>query len=676
MSANGGPRKMGKRQGHTRRLALAVLPVLITLGAPQDAAANESARPKRIYARYYGVFAPGRPATAAFGYDQVVHRVQPVTIPQREHFYEGSPLRMGALPLMPNVYLRSYWRLDPDTAIDLDVRRAIRAGIDGFAVQIGLGGSEARRALHVLFRVVERNAYPFEITISIDPHNVKDEWNYGHHAGWSPGRESQPALDLMMREVRRLLRVFGDHPNLARRDGKPLIFVKNGSLLLQTLFYLAPEDDVPDATDEPDPETLRSAEALEAWNQAQVSRRLEREWRVFEAFVAELEAVAGSELYVVLDAGGAPRMRVLGQAPRWQLTGLPKGWRERKAGALAQFAPAVTLFQPGQPVALDRAAEHVRAADAEWCYPLVWQFEYLDYRRERLRSQFGIGAEGLRQAWADAIRQDASLILLHSWNDYRTLSHIAPDQNHHYAPMLLNAYYAQWWRTGQAPVPDTDTVMAFFRRYPPGADIFPRTRGFEEPDAGALEIVALLSAPGRIRVPERGPDGGALEWDAPAGLSFRQLPLDPGPVRVELERDNAVIQTLACMEWITDKPFRQDNATVGETTAFEREWALDFGVDPFTRRNDLERPFYSEYGDLDGDGLPNWFEALYGGGRWMHPEDMTALDPEAQGFGRITNLEAYRQRRDPRRDQIPSQPGVVDESVDLDALLFGDGPIR
>ncbi len=639
-------------------------------GAPEGAAVAE-ARPKRVYARFYGGFQAGRPPTSSVMSDFMHRRMRL----EESEVKDGNPLRLGAVPLIPTRYLPRHAQLRPDASLHLDVRRAMRAGIDGFAISAWPGGSEARRSLHVLFRVVERYGYPFEITLSVDPFDINDNQNNPSlPRDRNVFRGMDESIEEMLHAVHYLVRRFGDHPNLARRDGKPLIFIGNGSLLVQGLIAL--DDDFrPRTIPEPQPDPRQSAEAFQQLRMDRGMEILRHEWKVLEDLVGMLEARVGRELYVVLDAGGWDRIRnEAGQPQRWSMESLPPDWRVEKAAALARFAPAVTLHRPGDDIDLDRAARAVAAAGAEWCYPLTWQYEDLDYR-VRLH-QFGAGAEGLRAAWESVIRQDAPLVLIDSWNDYRAISHLAPDLNHHYVPMLLTATYSERWKTGREPVPETDVLMAMYRRYPPGAPIFPRTRRYAEPETGALDIIALLRAPGRVRVPGRGPDGTALEWDAPAGLSVRSLPLDPGPVKAVVERGGETVAALECMEWITDRPFRQENAAVGESSAFQREWEADFSVPPFAGR-EHERPFYSEYGDLDGDGLPNWFEALFSGGRWMHPRDSVAMDPAGRAFGNMTVLEAYRRQRDPRLDQAPP-PGISDDlfggggrvdDFDIDALL-------
>jgi hypothetical protein len=131
-------------------------------------------------------------------------------------------------------------------------------------------------------------------------------------------------------------------------------------------------------------------------------------------------------------------------------------------------------------------------------------------------------------------------------------------------------------------------------------------------------VRAFLTQPGRVVLE------GIGERDAPAGMSSFEFESRPGPVRVSLVRTTAgslrqvnrdhTALSFEAPEWITDRPWRQDFAIRGFSSEEARHWKKWFpGVEPH---------FLSEYGDADGNGLPNWFERYYFG-QWC------GLDPHA-----------------------------------------------
>ncbi len=170
----------------------------------------------------------------------------------------------------------------------------------------------------------------------------------------------------------------------------------------------------------------------------------------------------------------------------------------------------------------------------------------------------------------------------------------------------------------------------------------------------------ILTEPGTLRlVGRKDKDGKPAQWEAPAGFHrWSGAPFTPGPVVVELLRGGKVVQKLESPEPITDKPFRHDTGIVGISTEFMHHWEADFGKDvkPF---------YYSEYSDMDDDGLPNWFEMLWFGkfGDWStatkaDPND----DPDEDGK---TNLEEWREQTNPT---LPPR-----DMMKVDLLEGGDG---
>ena len=67
-----------------------------------------------------------------------------------------------------NLDLAPKERLAIEDAVDLEIRRAMRIGVDGFSFDAWAGGQGAMDLLDVMFKVCEEKNYPFELTITPD----------------------------------------------------------------------------------------------------------------------------------------------------------------------------------------------------------------------------------------------------------------------------------------------------------------------------------------------------------------------------------------------------------------------------------------------------------------------------------------------------------------------------
>jgi hypothetical protein len=125
-------------------------------------------------------------------------------------------------------------------------------------------------------------------------------------------------------------------------------------------------------------------------------------------------------------------------------------------------------------------------------------------------------------------------------------------------------------------------------------------------------------------------------------LSWKQFPLTAGPVTVELLRDGQVTRRLESPEPVTDKPYREQHSMVCVSTEDDWHWKQDFGDAPPTPIQ------HGEYGDIDADGLPNWFEMYWFGQHVQDWSSATKADPEADPDGDgLTSLQEYMARMNP-----------------------------
>jgi hypothetical protein len=559
------------------RFVRLILLLGMTISVSHALAATPAERPKKVYAHYMGCAPAGTgPQDWARYHDA----------PTLRHDSRNDPSRFGG-------HVRN-WDLVPENShltaeesADLEIRRAIRIGIDGFAIDAWAGSNDAKKSLDALFKVAEEKNYPFEITICIDPNCL--------------GGESPEQV------VRYLLDKHGKSPKLARRDGKPLIFGYQSvflgigfgmNSLGQKPEWKGKEKDIPNST------------ALRATPEG---------WALLGESMKDLEKKVGQPLYIhyCLSAFeyGVDRKNV---SPDLLLKAAP---------VIAKSVGAIGSFNWTGPLQ-DQIGQAVIAAGAEWSCPVgMYQKENVPYE-----CYMPEGTEWLSGCWESAIRTNSTILQLITWNDYGENTNIAPAYNTRYTVYDLTGYYIQLWKTGKAPVPDHDRVYVTYRKYPTGAKVFPFKTKFDVKNS-TLEVVTILTAPATIRLP-----GRQVEYEAPAGFFRKQVSLTAGAVSAELLRDGKVALKIESPEPVTDKPFREDHGMVCFSSEFMRLWKEDFG--------DAMPLLYSEYGDADGDGLPNWFE-MYWFGKFLNFSTMTGADPKATGPNGKTNLENYKAQVDP-----------------------------
>jgi len=178
------------------RLLVVILAVATSALISSAASAEESkspkppVRPKTIFAHYMGC------CPLATGPQAHYKREEAKTL---RHDSSDKAAQHGGH--VRNWDLAPYgMELTAEESADLEIRRAMRIGIDGFAIDAWAGNKDARRSLDALLKIAAEKNYPFEVTICIDPMCGGD----------------------IVASVKELLEKHGKNSKLARRDGKPL----------------------------------------------------------------------------------------------------------------------------------------------------------------------------------------------------------------------------------------------------------------------------------------------------------------------------------------------------------------------------------------------------------------------------------------------------------------------
>jgi len=157
-------------------------------------------------------------------------------------------------------------------------------------------------------------------------------------------------------------------------------------------------------------------------------------------------------------------------------------------------------------------------------------------------------SEAFRSAWTSAIAGDSDWVQLVTWSDFSESSDVEPYTDATLAADIgtgfydLNAYYASWFLTGQAPTITSDVLYYFYRREPTAAAAPAQgqattiaTGGTPEND---IELLAFLTAPGTLAITV---NGQTSSQDAPAGVTSFKVALQPGSPRFALSRAGAEV---------------------------------------------------------------------------------------------------------------------------------------
>jgi hypothetical protein len=155
-------------------------------------------------------------------------------------------------------------------------------------------------------------------------------------------------------------------------------------------------------------------------------------------------------------------------------------------------------------------------------------------------------SDTLRDAWTSAIEGGADWTQIVTWSDFSESGEIEPFTDTTLAPDIgtgyydLNAYYASWFLTGQAPTITNDVLYYFYRREPTSAVAPAQSQATTlqggTADDDQIELLAFLRAPGTLTVTI---NGHTTTQSAQAGITSMKVALEPGTPTFTLARGGA-----------------------------------------------------------------------------------------------------------------------------------------
>ncbi len=157
----------------------------------------------------------------------------------------------------------------------------------------------------------------------------------------------------------------------------------------------------------------------------------------------------------------------------------------------------------------------------------------------------------LRNAWTSAIAGNADWIQVVTWSDFSESGEIEPYTDSTLSGGIgtgyydVNAYYASWFLTGQAPAITNDVLYYFYRREPtdaaaPAQDAATTAQGGAAAE-NDIELLAFLTAPGTLTITV---NGQTVTQSAPAGVTSMKTPLEPGTPQFGLTRGGSTVISL------------------------------------------------------------------------------------------------------------------------------------
>lgn len=413
-----------------------------------------------------------------------------------------------------------------DQAVEFEMRAAIRSGIDGFQFYYILGTKSWDDIIKAYFRVAEKKNIDFKFTFCIS------------HPYGSFEKEKIEEFATRMNGI------FDE----VGRDNKHWLRTSDGRLILYQ-WYGAPLADIP-----------KDLNGLpEAFYVARAYDRLAK--AVHEKFACIFtinEQISEKKLNEYLDYFPATWIWTLayqdGNYIGEKVAEICKERNRTFTGSVFSDFYTSKVLKRGTWDMYHRAEDAVTAGKDSI---------------ERKYVVTGLSYT-FRKLFEFAIKKEARIINVITWNDYPEGHHLAPEINHNDGFSILLNYYKSVWKKESSPY-SKEVAIVFFKKYKHSTIPNPfniKIVNFEEGSVpqsweDSIEVVSILKSKAELLINKH-------RFDAPAGFHITKIPSEPGQVKIAVSIAGKTAISFESSEGITEKPYRTDQLTYTLSSEFNR----------------------------------------------------------------------------------------------------------
>ena len=222
------------------------------------------------------------------------------------------------------------------------------------------------------------------------------------------------------------------------------------------------------------------------------------------------------------------------------------GWKAQ-AGAFAPLSYGLSDWGTATAAVSDAVKGDAEIAHSQYGKIFMMPVDPQQYRpKDSIYWEAG-NSSTFRNAWRSSIEGGADWVQLVTWSDFSESSEIEPYTDATLRTDIgtgfydLNAYFAAWFLTGNAPPITHDVLYYFYRREPSDAAAPAQARPnkiVNSTPEDDIELLAFLTAPGELKISV---DGHVATLNAPAGMTSFKVHTAPGTPVFTLSRGGSEV---------------------------------------------------------------------------------------------------------------------------------------